>query len=40
MLVIEKSSKSWMLQHAAAYAQHSGRFAAHSINLDSVHVME
>ena len=36
----EKKQKNWMPQHAAEYAQHSGHFAAHSINLDSVHVLE
>ena len=40
MLETAKSQKELMLQHAAAYVQHSGRFAAHSINLVSVHVME
>ena len=34
-----KKQKKWMLQHAAAYAQHNGHFAAQAINLDSMHVM-
>ena len=36
----EESQKNWMLQHAAACAQHIDRFAAHSINWDSMHVIE
>ena len=31
-----KKAKNWMPQDAAEYAQHSGHFAAHSINLDSI----
>jgi len=40
MLGTAKSQKNWMLQHAAACAQHIVCFAAHSINWDSMHVME
>ena len=32
--------KNWMPQDAAEYVQHSGHFAAHSINLDSVNLLE
>ena len=36
----KKQTKNWMPQDAAEYAQHSGHFAAHSINLDCVYVLE
>jgi hypothetical protein len=37
MLETAKSQKELMLQHAAAYVQHSGYFAAYSINCNCMH---
>ena len=36
----KQTKKNWMPQDAAEYVQHSGHFAAHSINLDSMHLLE
>ena len=36
----KNKQKNWMPQDAAEYVQHSGHFAAHSINLYSVHLLE
>jgi hypothetical protein len=35
MIETESIQKNMMLQHAAAFMQHSGRFAAHAINPDN-----
>ena len=39
ILETERIQQNLMLQHAAAFAQHSGHFAAHSINLNQMHIM-